>query len=451
MSKMLTAAFCLMAPAAAQQAGTVMQEESPAISLQHCTLAAGCQKEDASLVLDASWRWVHNTGGYENCYDENGWHPGHCPDPATCKHNCAVEGIDSDGYASTYGVHQEPTGVKLDFMTDGGNVGSRLYVTDGADSYKMFKLLNQEFTIEVDTSTLYCGMNGAAYFIEMDAKGGHGQDGNAAGAKFGTGYCDAQCPHEKFDHDEQHGVCCVEMDIWEANREAAAYTPHPCSTVGPTKCQGIDCGYVVPGTNSTGDERWKGLCDKDGCDFNNYRMGAYDFYGPGKAVDSAKSLTVVTQFITDDQTDTGNLVEIRRIYVQDGEIIANADSKVQDVTGNTMTDEFCNAQKKAFSDYDHHQEKGGLRSMGEALKRGMVLSLSVWDDYATEMGWLDAHFPKIKGISEPGVLRGPCDGTTSHPKYVRTHHPDSYVKYSNIKYGQINSTFSAARRLDVHI
>jgi len=160
---------------------------------------------------------------------------------------------------------------------------------------------------------------------------------------------------------------------------------------------------------------------------------------------------VVTQFITDDQTDTGNLVEIRRIYLQDGKIIANADSKVEDAAGNTMTDEFCNAQKKAFSDYDHHQEKGGLRSMGETLKRGMVLSLSIWDDYSTHMGWLDAHFPSNKDTSEPGVLRGPCDGTTSHPQHVRTHHSDSYVKYSNIKYGEINSTFSAQRRLEVLI
>jgi len=448
MSKWL-AGFYLIATAMAQQAGTVTPEESPSITIQHCT-AAGCQTEEAALVLDANWRWVHNNDGYENCFDENGWHPGYCPDPDTCKLNCAVEGIDSAGYVSTYGVHEEPNGVKLDFMTDGGNVGSRLYVTDGADSYKMFKLLNQEFTIDVDTSTLHCGMNGAAYFIEMDAKGGEGED-NTAGAKFGTGYCDAQCPHEKFDPNEQHGICCVEMDIWEANREAAAYTPHPCSTVGPTKCEGIDCGYAVPGTNSTGDERWKGLCDKDGCDFNNYRMGAHDFYGPGKELDSTKPLTVVTQFITDDNTDTGNLVEIRRIYIQDGKVIANADSEIENVTGNTMTDEFCNSQKKAFGDYDHHQVKGGLVSMGETLKRGMVLSLSIWDDFSTHMAWLDAHFPEDKNITEPGVLRGPCDGSSSDPEYVREHHSDSFVKYSNIKYGDIGSTFANSRRLEVHV
>ena len=33
-------------------------------------------------------------------------------------------------------------------------------------------------------------------------------------------------------------------------------------------------------------------------------------------MDSSKKMTVVTQFITDDGTDSGDLVEIRRLYVQ---------------------------------------------------------------------------------------------------------------------------------------
>eukprot|EP00971_Amphidinium_carterae_P328116 6459839-Amphidinium_carterae.1 len=30
----------------------------------------------------------------------------------------------------------------------------------------------------------------------MEADGGKGFAGNNAGAKYGTGYCDAQCPHD---------------------------------------------------------------------------------------------------------------------------------------------------------------------------------------------------------------------------------------------------------------
>ena len=35
------------------------------------------------------------------------------------------------------------------------------------------------------------------YFVEMDQDGGKSKyPGNEAGAKYGTGYCDAQCPHD---------------------------------------------------------------------------------------------------------------------------------------------------------------------------------------------------------------------------------------------------------------
>lgn len=63
----------------------------------------------------------------------------------------------------------------------------------------MFQLKNQEFTYEVDVSNLPCGSNGALYFVAMPENGGVGMKNNSAGARFGTGYCDAQCPvNERF-------------------------------------------------------------------------------------------------------------------------------------------------------------------------------------------------------------------------------------------------------------
>lgn len=65
-------------------------------------------------------------------------------------------------------------------------------------TYQMFNLTNSEFTFDVDVSQLPCGLNGALYFSAMDADGGMSKyDGNKAGAKYGTGYCDSQCPGEK--------------------------------------------------------------------------------------------------------------------------------------------------------------------------------------------------------------------------------------------------------------
>ena len=140
-----------------------------------------------------------------------------------------------------------------------------------------------------------------------------------SGAKYGTGYCDAQYPHDlkwingdanlldwnasKTDANAgvgRYGTCCAELDIWEANIMSTQMTVHGCNVKGQTRCEGKDCG-----DNNKG-QRFQGVCDKDGCDMNPYRMGVTDFFGPGPsfALDTTKPMTVVTQFITSDGTDT---------------------------------------------------------------------------------------------------------------------------------------------------
>jgi len=252
--------------------------------------------------------------------------------------------------------------------------------------------------------------------------------------------------HGEANVDGQHGMCCFEMDIWEANRMASAFTPHPCSVEGAFKCNGTSCGDGALG------QRYMGVCDKDGCDFNAYRMGADGYYGsgPGYDVDTSKPMTVVTQFVTADGTDQGPLAEIRRLYIQEGRVIEHASSSVPGVEGSSITDEYCSAQKTAFQDFDHHKAIGGLAKMGEALDRGMVLALSLWDDGATEMRWLDASFPADEPRDgRPGVARGPCDGSTNNPTFLRSQHASATVKYTNIRYGEIGSTAPGAegRRL----
>lgn len=76
----------------------------------------------------------------------------------------------------TYGITTSSNALTLKFVTTSQqkNVGSRVYLLDaGSDSkYKLFNLLNQEFTFTVDVSKLPCGLNGALYFVTMDADGG---------------------------------------------------------------------------------------------------------------------------------------------------------------------------------------------------------------------------------------------------------------------------------------
>jgi len=466
---MWSIAISLVASVVAQQPGVHEEEYHPVMPLWTCD-TSGCSKESKSVVLDANWRWLHN-GQYTNCYKDGDFNRDLCPDPLTCAENCHLEGNSKDQYESTYGIQEVDNGIKMGFVTTtkyGSNYGSRVYMMETPTQYKIFKLKNREFTLTVDMFYMPCGLNGAVYFVEMAADGGEaaatkngGQ--NRAGAKYGTGYCDAQCPHDmKFmegkanvidwnaSHDPpigKYGACCAEMDIWEANSRATAYTPHPCSITGTYICEGIECG------DNSKDERYKGVCDKDGCDFNSWRLGDEKFYGRGATefkVDSRKSLTVVTQFLTEGNRDDGDLVDIRRFYVQNGKVIPNSNVSIAGVQGNSITDKVCKEMKTAFDDVDDFNKKGGLKTMGDALDRGMVLVMSLWDDAEANMLWLDSDYPADKSPSIPGVNRGPCARDTGKPTYLRSKFPDARVTYSEIKVGAIGSTFGSSEGEDVH-
>ncbi|CAK4177281.1 unnamed protein product, partial [Aphanomyces euteiches] len=195
--KIPTVIALIGAVAFGQQVGTNTPEVHPQLPSQTCTSSGGCKTENTKLVLDANWRRTHNVGGSTNCYTGNTWNSALCPDPAACATNCALDGAYYSGTLKlvTHGPYST-------------NVGSRLYLLEDDNNYKLFKLLNQEFTFDVDASQLPCGLNGALYFVQMDKDGGKSKytsnkDGgkskytsNKAGAAYGTGYCDAQCPHD---------------------------------------------------------------------------------------------------------------------------------------------------------------------------------------------------------------------------------------------------------------
>jgi hypothetical protein len=109
-------------------------------------------------------------------------------------HESLFPAIASD--VLTTSSHHASDALQLDFVTNGpygDNFGSRTYLMRDENTYEMFHLKNREFTFDVDVSALPCGVNGALYFVQMDADGGMSRfPSNEAGAKHGTGYCDAQ-------------------------------------------------------------------------------------------------------------------------------------------------------------------------------------------------------------------------------------------------------------------
>jgi cellulose 1,4-beta-cellobiosidase len=90
-------------------------------------------------------------------------------------------------------------------------------------------------------------------------------------------------------------------------------------------------------------------------------MGNQTFLGPGDSgIDTTKKFTIVTQFITSDGTSSGTLTEIRRLYVQNGNVIQNSVVNQPNIPAiNSITDSFCKAQKTEFGDTDYFETIGG--------------------------------------------------------------------------------------------
>jgi len=171
--------------------------------------------------------------------------------------------------------------------------------------------------------------------------------------------------------------------------------------------------------------------------------GTKAFFGPGaRFIDTKKPVQVITQWITSDNTDSGDLVEIRRFYVQNGVKYSNTLTNIPGVKAtNSVSNDFCTATKTAFGDKNDFSAKGGLKVMGEAASRGMVLVMSLWDDHDVNMLWLDSNYPTNQPPSKAGISRGPCSIDSGKPEDVEAHSPDATAIFSDIKFGEIGSTF----------
>lgn len=79
--------------------------------------------------------------------------------------------------------------------------------------------------------------------------------------------------------------------------------------------------------------------------------------------------------------------------------------------------------------------------MGDSLRAGHVLALSIWDDYYAQMLWLDSAYPLDRDENEPGIKRGECPRDSGKPSDVEKNSPDATVTFSNIKVGDLDTTY----------
>jgi cellulase len=205
------------------------------------------------------------------------------------------------------------------------------------------------------------------------------------------------------------------MDIWEANARSNQIAPHPCNETGVYLCEGDECGAT-------------GVCDKNGCGWNPYRLNETDYYGEGASfdVDTTKPFTVVTQFPADSE---GKLIGITRLYVQGGAVIKSETvAKAGLPAVDSITDDYCVA-----SGATKFTSLGALEVMGDALTRGMVVAMSIWWDAGGSMLWLDAASQSA----------GPCTDAEGSPANIVLVEPSPEVTFTNLKWGEIGSTYQS--------
>ncbi|KAK6215077.1 exoglucanase 1 protein [Colletotrichum tabaci] len=437
----------------AQKAGQVIPEVHPTLSWKRCsrddaTGAAACATVAGKVVVDAEKRWVRAADGFANCYTGNSWDAGRCPTNDACTAACVIEGVDAAGLRDQFGVVASGDRLSQRRVTQhafGTNSDSRLFLLEaGEERYQTFTLLGNELAFDVDLSAVQCSVNSALYFVAMDADGGKARHPtNKAGARYGTGYCDASCPRtNKFvggkanvegwsvldenSGEGSFGACCSEFDVWNSNAHSFSMIAKPCVDVDYEVCSHGECNALDPRSPQPGQL----LCDRTGCDYNPYRLGNTTFYGKGKTVNTDKKITVVTRFEED---------EVTQFFIQDGKRIEAPKPNhpgFPDESG--ISAGHCAALPPNFGDPEHFGQVGGYARHNEALRRPMVLALSISKDHWANNLWLDSVYPPQR--DGPGAERGPCPSNQGGPGLPWIEVDDSRVAWSNIRFGPIGTT-----------
>ncbi|KAK4223566.1 Exoglucanase 1 [Podospora fimiseda] len=443
----------LLGTATAQGFGNHNNEIHPKLQWTSCSQPNNCQQVNGEVVLDANWRWLHTKNGYTNCYDGNKW-TWACNSTANCTEKCVYDGVN---YSGDHGIKTSSDSLSQRLRIPYGfdwSVGSRLFLMENKTMYKTFTLLNNELAFDVYLPTLECGINGALYFIAMDADGGVSKfPGNTAGAEYGVGYCDASCPRNgkfvggKANYDGwvpsrddpvngqgKLAACCPEFDVWNSNAHSYSMSSKVCPS-GKNKFVVCTEGDYCDPRLSPSDERPGPKCDPVGCSWSTYRLASKEFYGRGKLVDTNKKFTVVTRWEEN---------RVYQFFIQDGKKIEVPTARWDDLPKeNGISPDMCAKLPDIFSERDRFMENDGWKSHLEMVTQPMVMAMSLNVDYWSYNLWLDSVYPPERENTPEMEYyeHGPCrDWEKSNPRVVLAEYPYANVTWSNIRFGPIGST-----------
>merc|ERR1711934_968468 len=126
-------------------------------------------------------------------------------------------------------------------------------------------------------------------------------------------------------------------------------------------------------------------------------MGGSDY-----TVNTNKPFAIITQF---KETKDGDLDGMYQYYIQGGKTIHPPDYGFG--SDNVMTNDFCKKALDRPGEAQYFFDHGGMPQFSKAVKNGMTMVVSFWDDMASNMNWLDSNG------------RGPCDPDHGDPATLR--------------------------------
>ncbi|KAF4344250.1 exoglucanase type C [Fusarium beomiforme] len=426
MNRFILLAASLFAATDAQRACEGIEEVHPPFNWHDC-YGDSCFERYAAVVLDSKLRQIDCCNGSRNtlqraaCKKKN---------KDQCPVDCCIHGADY----GAHGIFTNGTDLTLDVGASHPNTPKdliRVMLMKDENHYEWTQIIDpwdSEYTFDVEVRDVPPGYKARLSLHWMWEKGNMDKKkGDKAGAKYGTGYCDAHCdqgqrfvmgranydgwepsqtdPHLGTGH---LGACCIHLVLWEGNTHSTDFGHYPCDPRGPHMCKGIKC---------------KMDCYSVGCTWNPNGKDQKPFYGPGKTntIDSSRKFSVVNQWFSTQKPMQPVMTRRVMYYIQDGKLIPSApsDFRTKKKEFHTMDKGFCAAQAKAWG-LGKWLKKNPWWVNHDAWQYDMVPVFSLVRDYEYDMlqGFVHGD-DKLKSI--------PINAS---------------VTFSNFRYGRINRTFT---------
>merc|ERR1712151_1236483 len=140
-----------------------------------------------------------------------------------------------------------------------------------------------------------------------------------------------------------------------------------------------------------------------------------------------KPFAIVTEFRELD----GEFDGMYQYYYQGGKKIDPPDYGLPSASGNAITQESCKQILSRPGEAQYFFDHGGMPQFSKAVKNGMTMVVSFWDDMASNMNWLDSNG------------RGSCDAGDGKPEKLRKEHPEARFDIRHVRWGKIGTTHAA--------